>query len=32
LADAEGARLHLANQQRWRDRIGHAAVLDWLSQ
>ena len=32
LADAEGAKLHAANQQRWRDRIGHDAVLDWLSR
>lgn len=32
LADAEGARLHAANQQRWRDRVGHVAVLDWLSR
>lgn len=32
LAAAEGARLHAANQDRWRDRVGHTAVLDWLSR
>jgi polysaccharide biosynthesis protein PslH len=32
LAEAEGARLHAANKQRWLDRVGHDAVLDWLSR
>lgn len=31
VASEEGARLHAANARRWSDRVGHDAVLEWLS-